>query len=134
MRIKKLAWRTLLVGALAGGAVAVPAAAQAYSCSWTFVTTIGAGKGAKVRIYAKDCSSGHSVKGEIIDDKADGRNAVATIGWNDWGTWNGKGDSATYQYKVSTSTKSLTIKAKACKHDAAFGPLCSTKETKTVTF
>ncbi|MGH3243847.1 MAG: hypothetical protein ACRDNL_25940 [Spirillospora sp.] len=135
MRIKGTVRRTLLVGALAAGTVAIPAtAAQAYACKWTYVKTIGAGTGAAANIYAKECSSGHYVKGTIYDNKADGRNAVVTIGYNSWGTWDGKGDTATYSHKVGNSTKSLTIHVKACKYEAAWGPLCSTKEKRTVYF
>ncbi|GAA1534953.1 hypothetical protein GCM10009678_16660 [Actinomadura kijaniata] len=134
MRIKRSVQRSLLVGALAGGAMAVPAAAEAYTCKWTYVKTIGKGTGAAANIYAKDCKNGHYVKGKIYDTKADGRNAVVTIGYNAWGTWNGKGDTADYSYKVSTSKKSIKIHVKACKYEAGWGPLCSTKENRIVYF
>ncbi|KAB2350024.1 hypothetical protein [Actinomadura rudentiformis] len=135
MRIKRLVNRSLLVGAIAAGsAVALPAAAEAYTCKWTYVKTIGAGTGAAANIYAKDCKDGHYVKGKIYDNKADGRNAVVTIGYNDWGTWDGKGDTANYSYKAKTSKKSLKVKVKACKWDAAYGPLCKTTGTRTVKF
>jgi hypothetical protein len=135
MRIKRLVQRSLLVGALAGSAVAVPAAAEAYTCEWTYVKTIGKGEAAGANIYAKDCSTGHYVKGKIYDNKADGRNAVVTIGLNNaWGTWDGKGDTADYSYKAKTSVKSLKIYVKACKYEAAWGPLCNTIENRIVYF
>lgn len=135
MRIKSLVQRSLLVGALAGSALAVPTAAQAYTCKWEYVKTIGIGTGAGANIYAKDCKDGHYVKGRIYDNAADKRNAVVTIGAsNYWGTWDGKGDTADYQYKASTSTKEIKVKVKACKYEAFWGPLCSTKDERIVYF
>ncbi|MFI0412188.1 hypothetical protein [Actinomadura sp. 3N508] len=136
MRIKSLVRASLVVSALAGAAVAVPAtAAQAYTCKWTYVKTIGIASGAAANIYAKDCSTGHYVKGTIYDNKADGRNAVVTIGYSHaWGTWDGKGDTATYSYKASTKTKEIKVVVKACKYEAAWGPLCSTKDNRIVYF